>query len=331
MQSTKQMIHVKATFGQDIRRFETEVTYSTLVDTLRKIYRLPTSNDLNIKFLDDDQDWITFSSDAEFEHAFELKLNPLKLTFQISDQQAVTTSVPTDSTSCERRGRCHLKRRSLEGRRGCHLGRRGEMKGCHEGRRGFCGGRTWGNEEEPKRGICGKKVRNCRRGTIEGRIPHRRHHFDNFERNSTCSPAERITRRINMIKSKLEKGVKDEKVEQILTFRLAKLQWKLEFIQQIDGKKIQEITEKCVKPTPSKGISELKEEKRSFREQLRAARKNEDEESILRLREALRSKKCAIRKLKSESFENKDACCGRRRKMFRTCEPSPDLENFKLC
>jgi len=299
------------------------------------------------------------STSVEFKHASELKLNPFKLTFQVSEQQqAVTSPVPTYSTllpetseeeekSCERRGSCHQRRRSLEGRKGCHRGRWGEMrgchegrgchqgnwgemKGCHEGRRGFCGGKTWGNEEGPKKGMCGRREGNCRRGTIECRIPNRRHHFVKFEQNSTLSHAERITQRINMIKSKLEKGVEDEKVVQFLTFRLTKLQWKLEFIQQIDSKKIQENTEKCVKPIPRKEILDLKEEKRSLREQLRSARKNEDEESILRLREALKSKKCAIRKLKSETFENKDECCGRRN-MFRTCEPSPNLENFNLC
>jgi len=351
MQSTQQqMIHVKATFGQDIRRFETEVTYSTLVDTLRTIYRLPSSNNLIIKFLDDDQDWITFSSDAELKHAAELKLNPLKLTFQVSDQQEQQSviPVPTESVpvpeqtteekekSCERRGRCHQRRRSLEnkrggchqekwgemrgfhgrkgsheGRRGCRQGRWGEMKGCHEGRRG-CGG------------MCERKG-NCRGGAIEGRFPHRRHHLVKFEDSSKLPHAERITQRINMIKSKMEK-VEDEQVLQFLTFRLAKLQWKLEFIQQFD-KKIEK-TEDCGADTRKQNL-ELKGEKRALREQLCAARKNEDEESILRLREALRNKKCAIRKLKSETFETKDECF-RKRRMFRTCG-TPDLENFKQC
>jgi len=365
MQSTQQqqMIHIKATFGQDIRRFETEVTYSTLVDTLRTIYRLPSSNNLIIKFLDDDQDWITFSSDAEFKHASELKLNPLKLSFQVSEQQQSVIPVPVESTplpetteeeekSCERRGRCHQRRRSHEGRRGgchqgrwgemrgchgrkgsdegrrggCHQGRWGEMKGCHEGKKGFCGGMkgSWGkNEEGPKRGMCGRKG-NCRGGAIEGRFPHRRHHLVQFEEFSKLPHVERITQRINMVKSKMEK-VEDEKVLQFLTFRLAKLQWKLEFIQQFDKK----LPENCAADNTRKQILELKTEKRALREQLCAARKNEDQESILRLREALRNKKCAIRKLKSETFENKDECF-RKRRMFRTCG-TPDLENFKQC
>jgi len=318
MQSTQQqqMIHIKATFGQDIRRFETEATYSVLLDTLRTIYHLPTSSNLMLKFLDDDQDWITFSSDVEFKHAAELKLNPLKLTFQVSEQQQVVTplqeqvSETSEENSHERRGRCHRRRSHEGGMRGCH-GRRSqrEMKGCHEGKRGFFGGRGCG-KEGPRKGMCGRKG-----GAIEGRFPHRRH-LVKFEQ-STLPRPERITQRINMIKSKIENGVKDEKMVQFLTFRLAKLQWKLDHIQKFD----ENLTERCT--TQRKEILEKKEEKRSLREQIRSARKNEDKESILSLRKELKSKNEAIRKLKSETFDQ-GKC-----KRIRSCEPS-DFQHRKV-
>jgi len=309
MQSNQQqLIHIKATLGQDIRRFETEATYSVLVDTLRTIYHLPTSSNLMLKFLDDDQDWITFSSDAELKYAAELKLNPFKLTFQVSDQQQSVTPIPVPETSesCKRRGRCH-RRGSHEGRRGCHERRGVEMKKCHEGRKGFCGGMR-----ATRKGMCGTK------GADEGRFS-RRLHLVKIER-STLPRVERITQRIDMIKSKIENGVKDEKVLQFLTFRLAHLQWKLVHIQQFD-KKCKESIERCA--TPMKEILEKKEEKRSLREQLRTARKNEDKESILSLRKALKSKNEAIRILKSEAFDRGEC------KRIRSCEP-PDFKHRKV-
>lgn len=340
MQSTQQMIHVKATFGQDIRRFETEVNYSSLVNILRTIFHLPTATNFITKFLDDDQDWITFSSDAEFRHAAELKLNPLKLTFEISNEPI--DSVPSTETTeekCEKTERVY-PRRSHETAKGCHQGRWGEMKehhgGCREGRRchprakwgemkGCHEGRGFyrGNEEEgPRERTCGRKG-NCR-GMKEGR----------FHPDSSLPFVEKITQRIDIIQSKLDQGVEDEQVREYLTFRLAKLQSKKEFFQQRSQTNDQctENNEKTATNNPRESIKilELKQQKQSIRQKLRASREAEDEESILRLREELMSTKCSIRKLKIETFGDDYGCCGRK---FNRPGPSPSgmEEDFKHC
>jgi len=71
---------VKASFGEDLRRFGFEGnSFAVLEEIVRSIYDL--KDKLVIKYQDDEKDWITLRSDQELEVAFQLASNgSLKIT-----------------------------------------------------------------------------------------------------------------------------------------------------------------------------------------------------------------------------------------------------------
>jgi len=66
---SKNMIHVKAKLDTDFRRFQCVGDYATVLSTLRNLFHITEQETFLIKFLDDEGDLCTISSQHEFEFA----------------------------------------------------------------------------------------------------------------------------------------------------------------------------------------------------------------------------------------------------------------------
>jgi len=103
MQTTNEMIHIKAALNNEFRRFSMEkANYKELVDLIRTLYSLPANSNLKICFIDDEQDMVLISSDNEFRYAADL-VRPLKLVITTVSIPLVPLAIvePCQATSTE--------------------------------------------------------------------------------------------------------------------------------------------------------------------------------------------------------------------------------------
>jgi hypothetical protein len=63
------MIHIKARMNDDFRRFQCKDDFATVLSTLRTLFHIPEQDTFLIKFLDDEGDLCTISTQIEFEFA----------------------------------------------------------------------------------------------------------------------------------------------------------------------------------------------------------------------------------------------------------------------
>jgi len=78
--NTNKTVHIKAQHNDEFRRFSlSSLTFASLESTLQTVFGFPLETVFRIKFLDDEKDWILFSSDFEFQHAIELSTSPLRI------------------------------------------------------------------------------------------------------------------------------------------------------------------------------------------------------------------------------------------------------------
>jgi len=63
------MIHIKAKLDEDFRRFTCQDDYATVLSMLRNLFRIPEQDDFQVKYLDDEGDLCTISTQLEFEFA----------------------------------------------------------------------------------------------------------------------------------------------------------------------------------------------------------------------------------------------------------------------
>jgi len=63
------MIHIKARMNDDFRRFQCKADFATVLSTLRTLFHIPEQDPFLIKFLDDEGDLCTISTQLEFEFA----------------------------------------------------------------------------------------------------------------------------------------------------------------------------------------------------------------------------------------------------------------------
>merc|ERR1711871_1045576 len=79
-QSIMDLIAVKAYYGREIRRFslQSESSFSTLQRAVRQTFGLEEQPDFVLKFKDDENDEITFSSDGELDEARRIALSARK-------------------------------------------------------------------------------------------------------------------------------------------------------------------------------------------------------------------------------------------------------------
>jgi hypothetical protein len=111
---------VKFTYNNDIRRFtmKPETTLAEMVSIIRSLIQIEEAP-LVIKYLDDENEWVTLEKDLEYETALLVGGHPIKLAVSLCDQRP-----------CYRE-----KKWKKGGKRGGKKGGRGK-KACGRGKRG---------------------------------------------------------------------------------------------------------------------------------------------------------------------------------------------------
>jgi len=129
-------VHVKIQCDNDFRRFVlAEVTYTKLAETICSLLRFAPNSSFKLSYLDDENDWVLFTTDSELQYAVTISKSPLKISVKLSDKPVIaaatlphcpfkfTAPVDQDGASMEDKP---WKWRGGRGGRGCKGGRRGE-------------------------------------------------------------------------------------------------------------------------------------------------------------------------------------------------------------
>jgi len=148
MQTNNQIIHIKVVLNNEFRRFSMDkADFSRLVETIRTVYSLDSTEKFKVCFIDDEKDLVAISSDEEFLYAVDL-VRPLRLVLTLASAPA-----PVE-TPCQVEPHCHAEphcQASYEnhGRRG---GRGGHGKqGWHEERKKWRENESLSREERIQR------------------------------------------------------------------------------------------------------------------------------------------------------------------------------------
>jgi len=173
MSNVRSPVHIKVAHENEFRRFLlTPVSYEKLESTLKSLFNL--TNEFQIKFQDDENDWVLLSTDQELVYATELCDTPLRLSINLLESK--TTDLPT----------CEGFKKGGRGGRGCRGGLNGKLG------RGGC--KSLCNEEK------------------------------------LAKSSSRLAERINQLETKLNSGTLTSEREQVVRWRLAKLQEKLAIV-----------------------------------------------------------------------------------------------------
>jgi hypothetical protein len=169
-------VHVKSKLNNDIRRFYlSEPNYAALEGMVRKLYCLSDTESVVLKYRDDENELVTFSSDGEFEIGVSLspKLLLVYVCVSASDSTCNNVNETCEPTGCERKiesenldavesdsdsdepgSGCPWKRGNFHGkgkwRHGHQWYKRGGRGRCGRGRRGKCErfGENWRAKKE---------------------------------------------------------------------------------------------------------------------------------------------------------------------------------------
>jgi len=120
--TNKTSVHIKAQHNDEFRRFSlSTLVFSSLESTVRTVFSIPSDTLFKVKYLDDEKDWVLFSSDSELQHAVDLSTSPLRLLVVLPEdtpakKQEVKPVEPTSEPFC-----CRGKWRGRGGR-GCRGG-----------------------------------------------------------------------------------------------------------------------------------------------------------------------------------------------------------------
>lgn len=186
MNNNKNETHTKVQFGSEIRRFVLTST-NYLNSILRTLFG---TNSAFI--LDEEEDWITISTDHELAYAVEISTSPLRLRVVELYEESSTVESGTCTPSPVEETDEFLVWKGGKGRRG----------------QGFGRGRGQG----------------CRRGQGQGRCQNL-----SYEDRLTLK-SERLSQRIENLKNQTEGDVSSDR-NRVLLWRLQKLQEKLEMVE----------------------------------------------------------------------------------------------------
>lgn len=97
-------IHVKVNLKNEFRRFSlSELKFSSLEQTLKTLFSLDPALLLAVEYQDEEQDWVTLSSDEELKLATSFCGSPLRLRIRIVGKQStVPSSFQTESLPAQR-------------------------------------------------------------------------------------------------------------------------------------------------------------------------------------------------------------------------------------
>jgi hypothetical protein len=147
MQQTNEIknVHIKVQCDNEFRRFVlSEVTYVNLSDMIRSLLGFPVETTFKLSYLDDESDWVLFTTDDELQYACALSKSPLKISVKLCTGSQTSASpaaikftfppLPTVANDDKTgfavadentwRGRGGMRR----GGRGCRGGKRGEWR-----------------------------------------------------------------------------------------------------------------------------------------------------------------------------------------------------------
>lgn len=188
--NNKNETHTKVQFGSEIRRFVlTSTNYEDLTSILRTLFG--TNSAFKICFLDEEEDWITISTDYELAYAVEISTSPLRLRVELSEESSTVESGTCTPSPVEETDEFPVWKGG-KGRRG---------QGCGRGR-----------------------GQGCRRGQGQGRCQNLSYE-DRLNLKS-----ERLSQRIENLKNQTEGDVSSDR-NRVLLWRLQKLQDKLEMVE----------------------------------------------------------------------------------------------------
>lgn len=101
-------LQVKASMASDLRRFRLSaddgaVTLKTLMETLMRVFSLDDGATLHVRWMDDDGDWITLSTEEELTEALHVCGRKLRLDVTVSTPKTPAPSSPEGTTVQELR------------------------------------------------------------------------------------------------------------------------------------------------------------------------------------------------------------------------------------
>lgn len=77
-------VHIKVQCDNEFRRFVlSEVAYVNLSDMIRSLLGLPVETTFRLSYLDDENDWVLFTTDEELQYACALSKSPLKISVKL--------------------------------------------------------------------------------------------------------------------------------------------------------------------------------------------------------------------------------------------------------
>jgi len=234
---TSQLVHVKVTNGEETRRFLLEdPSYERLLSTLKTLFALHPNTVLDLKYQDDEEDWVTILSEEEFVYAATLAVPTLRLRLTAQKEAPKAVEEKTDSPNFphSRGGKCKWGRgkwmeemAETEKPDFAHHG----FPHCKRGRGARGGKGQWG----PHNGKCHDGEELSKSEKISRRIAHTQAWLD-----SGNVPQERLPKvqaRLEKLQQKLEvsKILDEEKTSkpfdsksERLNFRIAQLQAKID-------------------------------------------------------------------------------------------------------
>jgi len=96
-EQTPKALQCKVQHAGEFRRFSLNYcSVASLAETIRSFFQLPISTILKLRYLDNEKDWIAFTTDTELQYAIEITESPLRISFLI-----VSPNEPTPSSTVQ--------------------------------------------------------------------------------------------------------------------------------------------------------------------------------------------------------------------------------------
>jgi len=116
-------VHIKVQCDNEFRRFVlAEVTYGSLADTIRSLLGFATETVFKLSYLDDESDWVLFTTDSELQYAITLSKSPFKIRVKLCTEAPVTPKVAPATDEAVREDKPWRGRGGRRGRGGCQRG-----------------------------------------------------------------------------------------------------------------------------------------------------------------------------------------------------------------
>jgi len=113
---TNQNVHIKVQFQEEFRRFSV-TSYDILEPTIRQLFSIPICSQLQMRYLDDEQDWVTLTNNIEFDYACELFPTYLRLSVSLKEGSIQPKDEVKDDNITTRgvgRGAHHFRQERLD-------------------------------------------------------------------------------------------------------------------------------------------------------------------------------------------------------------------------